>query len=170
MKYNKILIVGGIGSGKTTLANKLSRILKIKNYELDNISYKRRDVHEKYKPKERDKKLKSIVKRKKWIMEGFYSRPWIYPIYKKADIVIMLNIKMSVAKRRVFTRWLKRNLVLKKDKKHNRKFKVMLHLIKHIEKYPKYFQTQKKAAKKFNKNILVLKSNKEIKEFIKKLK
>ena len=80
MKYNKILIVGGIGSGKTTLAKKISKILKMKYYEIDNIAYKRRDVHEKYKPNERDKKLKSIVKRKKWILEGFYDRSWVHPI------------------------------------------------------------------------------------------
>ena len=171
MKYNKILIVGGIGSGKTTLARKLTKILNIKNYELDNIAYKRRDVYEKYKPKERDKKLKSVLKRKKWIMEGFYDRSWVYTAYKKADIVVILNIKLSISKRRVITRFLKRKLSFKKSKKINKKFKLMLQLLRHIDKYPgKYFKKQREIVKKFKKEHVILKSNKEIKEFIKIIK
>lgn len=171
MAYNKFLIVGAIGSGKTTLARKLSKILKIKNYELDNIAYKRRDIHEKQKPEIRDKKLKSVLKRKKWLLEGFYSRAWTYPIYKKAEIVIILNIKTSLSKKRVIKRYLKRKLSFKKDKKHNEKFKAMIKLLKYVEEYPtKYFKLQKQAAQKFNKNVLILNSKKEIDEFLKKLK
>ena len=171
MKYDKILIVGGIGSGKTTLANKLTKILKIRNYELDNIVYKRRDIHEKQKPQIRDKKIKLILKRKKWIIEGFHSRYWTYPIYKKTDIVIILNIKPSASKRRVIIRFLKRKLSFKNNKKVNKKFKTMLKLLKHIEKYPKKdLKIQKGISKKFKKKPLILNNNKEIKEFIKKLK
>lgn len=171
MKYNKILIVGAIGSGKTTLANKLSKMLNIKNYELDNITYKRRDIYEKYKPRIRDKKVKSILKRKKWIIEGFYSRSWTYPIYRKADIVIILNIKTPTSKRRVVKRFIKRKLSLKKTRKTNKKFKAMVKLLKYVEQYPKkYFKMQKQTAKRFNKNVLIISNNKEIKEFIKKTK
>ena len=171
MKYNKILIVGGIGSGKTTLASKLSKILNIKNYELDNIAYKRRDIHEKQKPKIRDKKVKSLLKRKRWIVEGFYSQYWTYPIYRKADIVLILNIKTSTSKNRLIRRFIKRRLSFKRKGNVNQKFKRMISLIKYIDEYPKkYFQMQKETAKGFNKNVLILKNKKEIKEFIKKLK
>jgi len=169
MMYNKILIVGGISSGKTTLAKKLSKFLNIKIYELDDIAYKKRATYEKQKPKIRDKKIKSIFKRNKWIIEGFYSRSWIYPIYKKADIVIILNIKTSLSKKRVIKRYLKRKLSFKKDKKHNKKFRAMIKLLKYVEEYPtKYFKLQKQVAKKFNKNVLILNSKKEINEFLKK--
>ncbi len=171
MKYNKIFIVGGIGSGKTTLSNKLSKILNIKNYELDNIAYKRRDIHEKRNPKERDQKVKAILKKKNWIVEGFYSRPWIYPFYKEADTVLILNIKPSTSKKRVIKRFLKRKLTIKRTKKHNKQLKVMLYLLKSIDEYQKkYFKTQEKTAKKFNKNVLILKNKKEIKDFLKNLK
>jgi len=171
MKYNKIFIVGGIGSGKTTLANKISKILKIKNYELDDIAYKRRDIYERHKPKIRDKKIKSILKRKKWIIEGFYSKSWIYPIYRKAEIVIILNIKTSISKKRLIRRFLKRRLSLKKNKNLNKKFKRTIKLLKYIEEYPKkYFKIQKQAAKKFNKNVLIFNTKKEINKFLKSLK
>lgn len=171
MKYNKILIVGGIGSGKTTLAKKLSKILKIKNYELDDIAYIRRDIHEKQKPEIRDKKVKSILKKRKWIIEGFYSRAWTYPIYRKADIVLILNIKTSTSKNRLIRRFIKRKLSFKKKRNVNQKFKRMISLVKYIDEYPKkYFQMQKETAENFNKNVLILKNKKEIKEFVKKLK
>tara|TARA_Y100000310_G_scaffold75551_1_gene71903 strand:+ start:1768 stop:2280 length:513 start_codon:yes stop_codon:yes gene_type:complete len=170
MKYNKIFILGGIGSGKTTLANKLSKILKIKNFELDDIAYKKREAYEKQNPKARDKKLKVILKRKKWIIEGFYSRPWIHPIYKKADIIIILNIELSISKRRIIKRFLKRKLSFKKEKRFNEKLKSNLNLLKSTGEYPKYFKIQKETAKRFNKNTLILKNNKEINDFIKNLK
>lgn len=171
MIYKKILIVGGIGSGKTTLANKLSKKLKIKHYELDNIVYKRRDIHEKNKPQTRDKKLKSIIKRKKWIMEGFHDRYWTHSIYKKSDIVIILNIKLSTLKLRIIKRFLKRNISFKNNQKSNKKFKVMLKLLKYVEKNPeKNFKIQKEIAKRFDKKVLILNNKKGINNFLKNLK
>lgn len=169
MKYNKILIIGTIGAGKTTFARKLSKLLKIKNYELDNIVYKRRDVHEQYPPKVRDKKLKSILKRKKWVLEGFHNHSWTYPIYKKADIIIILDVKLSTAKSRVVRRFLKRRILFKKNT--NKKVKTTIKLLEYINNNPKkYLKIQKQLAKKFNKKYIILNNKEEIKEFIKKLK
>ena len=170
MAYKKILIVGGIGSGKTTLAKKLSKFLKIKTYELDDIAYKKRATYEKREPKLRDKKITSILKRKKWIIEGFYSRSWTHKIHKKADIIVILNVKTSVSKSRLIRRFIKRKLSFKKSNR-NRKFKRTLSLIRYINEYPtKYFKLQKQVAKKFNKNVLILNNKKEINEFLKKLR
>ena len=169
--YKKILIVGGIGAGKTTLAKKLSRMLKIKHYELDNLMYKRRDIHERQKPKIRDEKVKIILKREKWIVEGFYSRYWTYPFYKKADIVIILNFKTSVSKNRLIRRFVKRKLSFGKRRDVNQSFKRMLSLINYIDEYPKkYFSMQKETAKEFNKNVLILENNKQINDFLGTLK
>jgi adenylate kinase family enzyme len=172
MKNNKILIVGGIGSGKTTLANKLSKKLNIKSYELDNIAYKRRDVHQKREPQTRDKKLKSILKRKKWIIEGFYSRPWTYPIYKQGDIIIILNIKLTLAKKRVIIRFLKRKFLLKKNKKINKNFKTMLRLLKYVKKeeYNEKLNSINKITKKLSKKYIILENKKQINKFLNKIK
>ena len=172
MKYNKILILGGIGSGKTTLGRKLSKILKIKHSQLDNIVYKKRNAYEKHKPKIRDKKVKRILKRKKWIIEGFYSRSWTHPIYRQADIIIILKIKVSSSKRRVITRFLKRRIsFIKKGENINKKFKTMLKLLKYVDQYPKkYFKREKAIVKKFKKEHIILRNNKEVKEFLNALK
>lgn len=39
-KISKILILGGPGSGKTTLANKLKELFELPIINLDNINYK----------------------------------------------------------------------------------------------------------------------------------
>ena len=41
---NKIYIVGNVGSGKTTFANKLSKALNIKNYELDSLVWNNKSI------------------------------------------------------------------------------------------------------------------------------
>ncbi len=41
-KISKILILGGPGSGKTTLANKLKKLFELPIINLDNINYKKR--------------------------------------------------------------------------------------------------------------------------------
>lgn len=167
---SKILIIGGICSGKTTLARKLSKELKAKNYELDNIFYKRRDVHEREKPKLRNQKVKSILKKKKWIIEGFYFLPWTHSIYRQADMVIILNVKTSISKNRLIRRFIKRKLSFSNDNT-NKKFKTMTKLIKYIDEYPKkYFLQQKETAEAFNKNVLILKDNKDVKQFLGGLK
>ncbi len=167
IKYNKILIVGPIGSGKTTLANKISKMLKIKAYELDDITYKKRENFEKHKPKIRDKKIKSILKKKKWVIEGFYSRSWTYPIYRKADVVLILKIKPSISKKRIITRFLKRKFLSKRKTNLKR----TMSLFKYINEYSKkYFKIQKEVAKKNNKNVLILNTTKEINKFIKSMK
>ena len=172
MRYNKISILGGISSGKTTLANELSKILNIKSYELDNVAYKRRDIHKKSSPDERDKKLKTILKKNKWIIEGFYSRPWTYPIYKQADIIILLNVESSTTKRRVITRFLKRKFLLKKNKKTNKSFKTMLHLLNYIRKkeYDKRLDSLNKITKKYGRKLTILNDKKQIKNFLEGLK
>lgn len=50
-KISKILILGGPGSGKTTLANKLKKLFELPIINLDNINYKKEWVP-------RDKKRK----------------------------------------------------------------------------------------------------------------
>ena len=60
-KISKILILGGPGSGKTTLANKLEKLFELPIINLDNIHYKKEWVP-------RDKK-KEIISFKEKLMK-----------------------------------------------------------------------------------------------------
>lgn len=171
MRYNKILIVGGIASGKTTLATKLSKKLKIKNYELDNIAYKRRDVWIKTDYPERKEKLSQIFKRKKWILEGFYSTHWVYRVYREAEIVIILGIKQTTSRHRIIRRFLKRKFIIKKNKQVNKSLSGLLKILKHINEphYGEKLERIHNVAKKYSKKIIILENKRQLNNFLKKL-
>ena len=164
--FSKILIIGGIGSGKTTLARKLSKKLNIESHELDDIFYKRRDIHRRRDSKTRSKKLTSILRRRKWIIEGFYSQSWTHPIYKQADVIIILNIKPITSKYRLIKRFITRKFSFGNENR-NSNFGIMIKLLKRVDEYPdKYFRMQKDTAEKFNENVLLFDGSGDVMEFL----
>ena len=69
-KISKILILGGPGSGKTTLANKLEKLFELPIINLDNINYKQDWIQR--DKKERDNIIRKKMNEDQWIMEGRY--------------------------------------------------------------------------------------------------
>ena len=69
-KISKILILGGPGSGKTTLANKLKKLFELPIINLDNINYKKDWISR--DKKERDNIIQRKINEDEWIMEGVY--------------------------------------------------------------------------------------------------
>ena len=88
MKMNKVLIIGISGTGKTKLARTLSDFLKIPITHYDTLVWGEswNEVDE----KKVEKQLNEVVKRERWIIEGF-----IHPAAKikleNADTVIYLD-------------------------------------------------------------------------------
>ena len=170
MNLKRAFIVGGCGYGKSTLAKQLSKKLKIKNYDLDNIAKIPEKGFEKVSEKIRDKRLKKLLEKKKWIIEGVYSGSWIYPIFKKSEIIIILNIKPGIAKKRILTRYLKRIIKIDKSGKPG-KIKDVLRLLKYAKLYPKeYFIKHKTLSKKYKKKTIILENKKQIKQLLKNIK
>ena len=109
--YNKISIVGGPGSGKTTLADILSEIFNIPAIHIDGIhhlpNWKPRDKSE------RDNIIVSHINTDKWIMDGNYSST-MKQRFEKADLVIWLDYSTFSHIKGVFKRVFKN---LNKEKK-----------------------------------------------------
>lgn len=157
----RIHIVGGPGSGKTYIAKKLSSLMKIPWFDLDDIYWDRKanDYGTKTPEKLRDKKFKSILKKDKWIVEGVYYK-WTYPSFAKADRIIIIKTNVYVRDGRIIKRFIKRKLGLVKSKKEN--LKDLISMIKWNHQYnDTYLIETKKFIKKFRKKIIYINSSRE---------
>lgn len=108
----KILIIGSVASGKTTLAKLLSKKLNISHYELDNVA------HDKNCPKrskrilsEQIKIIKEIDNSGKWICEGVFRESYKH-IYDLAEVIIFLNVSLKLRIYRIISRFIKQKLSL----------------------------------------------------------
>lgn len=132
----KIHIIGGSGSGKTYLAQKMSKESGIPHFDLDDIQWdngtehygKKRDTHE------RDALLADILKRDDWIIEGVYYA-WCKQCFADADQIYLLNVPRYKYRYRIIRRFIRRKLGLEKGKKEN--LKSLKALLRWADKYPK---------------------------------
>ena len=107
--YNRIYIIGPVGSGKTTLSKILSKKLNIKNYELDKIVWDDENGNIKRTDDEINKLFNEIINNKSWIIEDVGRKKFIYGI-TKADITYYIDLPKIIIYKRCITRWLKQKL------------------------------------------------------------
>ena len=87
-KTNRISIIGGCGTGKTTLANNLGKELNLPVIHLDGINYFENWVQR--DKKERDKIILNKIKEDRWIIDGTY-RSTLEEKLKRSDCIIYLD-------------------------------------------------------------------------------
>lgn len=168
----RISIIGGPGTGKSTLANNLERETNLPVYHLDGIHYL-----ENWVPigrDERDKIILEKVKEPRWIMDGTYTLTLNKRI-EASDLVIFLNYSTTARIKGIISRYLKNKGQEKLDipgckEKMNWKF---------IKCTIKWSKTKKKTINEIlveyeDKNILVFNRRKKLnkwyeKEFNKKI-
>lgn len=109
----KILIVGIVASGKTTLAKKLSSQNNIKYFEIDSIVHDDKN-NIKRTNEEQHKMLEKINKNENWIIEGTL-RKNLYDLLDLSDKIIYLDIPLKIRKQRIFFRFIKQILKIEKS-------------------------------------------------------
>ena len=114
----KIHIIGGSGSGKTYLAENLSKKYGIRHYDLDDLQWDNdADTYGvKRSKEERGELLEEILKEPEWIIEGVYYK-WVSEAFAAADVIYVLNVPLYVTKFRIIKRFCKRKLGLERGKK-----------------------------------------------------
>ncbi len=130
----KIHIIGGPGSGKTFLAEKLSKELGISHFDLDDLQWDNKSASYgvKRSPDERDRLLNNVLSHNDWIIEGVYYA-WCQQCFADADRIYVLNVPRYKYRYRIIRRFVRRKLGLEKGKKEN--LKSLRELLKWADKY-----------------------------------
>ncbi len=163
MRLDRIHIIGGPGCGKTYTAEKLAELTNIQRIELDDIFWCD-DYNTKTDREERIEKLKKVIKKKRWIIEGVF-HSWTKPAFEKADLIILIKCKRYLRTIRILKRALKRQF--QKDCKKDNLSSIISFLIWNHKWDSNDFLRIKDALKGYNKKIkMFTKADKAI-EFIK---
>lgn len=102
--YKKIAIIGAPGTGKTTLANKLSEIFHIKATHIDGLHHLENwQIRDK---SERDKMILDVVEKEEWIIDGTY-KSTLKARLEKADLIIWLDFSTINQLKGIVGRYLK---------------------------------------------------------------
>lgn len=101
---NKISIIGGSGTGKTTLANNLGKELKLPVYHIDGIHHLENwEIRDK---DERDKIILEKANESKWIIDGTYHTT-LKQRLEKSDLIIYLDYSSIAQLKGVLGRYIK---------------------------------------------------------------
>lgn len=162
----KIHVIGSVGSGKTTLARKLSAQLGIPHYELDNVVWERGPHGDRRRnEKERDALLQEIIASDSWIIEGVH-HTWIMESLRQADQIILLDPPYSQRTYRIFKRFIKQKLHLEKAN-----YKPTIKMFGKMFRWNRYFETVSKPEivellKPYEEKLHVLEEDKKMPEIM----
>lgn len=155
----KILIIGIVASGKTTLAKRLSKESKIQHYEIDLIVH---DIinNKKRTNQEQQNIIKNINKNNCWIIEGTL-RKNLYNLLNIADKVIYLDIPLNIRKKRIISRFLKQKIGIEKCN-----YKPTIKMLKNMYRWTNEFENNRKYLEmellKYKNKLIILKNKKQI--------
>lgn len=160
----KILIIGIVASGKTTLAKILEQKLNIKHYEIDSIVHD--DINcKKRTPDEQEEIVNQINKQSDWIIEGTL-RINLEILLDLADIIIYLDIPLRTRKIRILTRFIKQKLKIEKCN-----YEPTLEMLKHMYKWTNdYERNRDEREHKINQyahKLIIIRNSNDWKEYIK---
>lgn len=161
-KYNKILITGDAGRGKTTLAVRLSQKLGIPGYSTDDYYYEIKFSKPRDKQESVDM-ISKVYKEDKWIVEGT-TRRLLEPGLEAADIIVYLRYKNIVPQ--WFTLF-KRGL-FRKNETLGGTFELMKHVFykRYGLGYKKGAMTQTELIEPYKDKVVFLSSFKEMNNFL----
>ena len=107
--YNKIYIIGPVGSGKTTLSKILSKKYNIKRYELDKVVWDDDNGNIKRTDEEIKILFNKIIANRSWIIEDVGRKKFNDGI-KKADITYYIDLPKYIIYKRCIFRWVKQKI------------------------------------------------------------
>jgi len=168
MNWNRISIIGGSGTGKTTLAKELSKIYNIPVTHIDGIHHLENwQIRDK---KERDKIILDIVEQEKWIIDGTY-KSTLKTRLEKADLIIWLDYSTMAQLKGILTRWLKNRGIEKPEipgckEQMNKKF--FLYVLNYNKEKRRYIVDNMNGIDQ--SKVMVFKKQKDLNKWLKSQK
>jgi hypothetical protein len=103
--------------------------------------------------------MNEIIEQPAWIVEGVYSS-WLAESFKKASIILVIRNSIFLQSYRILHRFILRKLnIIQANKKET--IRGIIDLLKWNYGYNKKYPETIEFIKNYNKNIVVIKSNKE---------
>jgi len=163
----KIHIIGGSGTGKSFIAEKISKKYNVNHYDLDDIFWDNKsDAYGTKMPVEkRIQLLNDILKNDNWVIEGVYY-DWLSDSFKNADMIFILIIPSLIFNKRIIFRYFKRKLgILKSNKKESLKsLKQLLIWTNNFNK--NNLPNIKEILKPYDKKVVILKNTSKIFQYL----
>lgn len=103
----RVLIVGGAGSGKSTLGQRIGAALAAPVFDLHEVAYEN-GAGRKRSPQERLEGVARIAAGPSWVAEGIYIG-WTDALMREADVIVWLDLPWHVATVRILSRHLDEN-------------------------------------------------------------
>ena len=168
-KPKRIHIIGSVGSGKTTLAKKLSSKLSIPYYELDNIVWKRtKNGDVRNTMEDRDSIFQNIIFNDQWIIEGVHYE-WVSKSFEEADIILVLDVPKRKRRYRIMKRFFFQKVGIEKAN-----YKPTFNMLRKMFVWNHNFETIYRPEilfmlKKYKQKVYLLKDNNEIQFLLRKI-
>lgn len=162
----KILIIGNVGSGKTTLGNNLAKLYGIKLFSIDNIVYDDENKLKREKLEQINLLNKINRENKEYIIEGVLHKNMDF-LLNLVDKVVIIDLDKKILKNRIRKRYIKQKIGISKDKYLVSKVNLG-EMYDWIEKYD--YERINKLIIKYSRKIIYLKTTKDIKKYIKAVK
>lgn len=162
----KIHIIGCSGSGKTYLAQALSKKYTIPHFDLDDIQWDNNaeGYGIKMPVEKRNVLLQEILINDEWIIEGVYYT-WVQQSFDEADKIYVLDMPKYLYKSRIILRFIKRKLGLQKGKKET--LKSVYNLLKWTETFQKNnLKEIKNILTKYGDKVIWISNKKDIKKAV----
>ena len=166
----RIHIIGGSGSGKTYISNKLKKDYHFSQLDLDKLEWVNKNGKTvKQELDIKKKKLKEELKKDNLIIEGVYY-DWCTDSFKKCDYIFYLKVPLIKQEYRIIKRSIKRKLGIEKSF-FKETFKSVTDLLKWNIKYNTKLKKEiMETLDKYHSKVYNVNSYKDIRKILKEMK